>query len=583
MALDAGMIACIKKELCDRLLNCKLEKIHQPEKDQIDLIFRSPEGPLRMALSAAPGNPRLGITGLPKENPATPPFFCILLRKHLASGVLRAILQPGFERMLEFHFDARDEMGFETKRIVICELMGKYSNLILCDESYKILGILRPVDFTKSEKRQLLPGMRYEMPPAQEGKVNPLEEKGDSFFEKALLAGDRAADKFLLSCYAGLSPLTAREISHLATGRIDAPAAPCRTALYAAFSSFVEMVKQERFAPCIVRIDGKNAEYSFFSIGQYEDGAELLSYERVCALLDDYFEEKERVGRVHQRGQDLFKVLKNAEGRLQRKMEAQRQELAACGEKELFKQWGDLITANLYALKKGQERAELINYFSEEMEVVAIELDSRLSPAANAQKYYKKYNKCKSAERELTLQLQKAEGEIAYVYSALDALSRATLQGEIEEIRSELIKTGYLSKSKMPPSKKLPPQKYLEYRTSGGFRVLCGKNNLQNDALTFKVAEKNDWWFHVHGAPGSHVVMLCDGVDDPPAEDFTEAAIIAACNSTLSDGVQVTVDYTKVRNVKKPPAAHPGFVIYNTNYSAVVSPDKELLKKLMNG
>jgi predicted ribosome quality control (RQC) complex YloA/Tae2 family protein len=271
MALDAGMIACIRKELADRLTNCKLEKIHQPEKDQIDLIFRSPEGPLRLALSAAPGNPRLGITKLPKENPATPPFFCTLLRKHLASGVLRSISQPGFERMAAFHFDARDELGFETKRILLCELMGKYSNLILCDGDYKILGILRPIDFTKSEKRQLLPGMRYELPPAQEGKINPLEETGEAFFEKALLAGDRPADKFLLSCYAGISPLVARELSHRASGQVDAPSGPYRTALYAAFSAFVNDVKAERFTPCILRLEGKNAEYSFLPITQYAE------------------------------------------------------------------------------------------------------------------------------------------------------------------------------------------------------------------------------------------------------------------------------------------------------------------------
>lgn len=580
MALDAGMIACILKEIRERLLTCKLEKIHQPERDQIDLCFRSPQGPLRLALSAAPGSPRLGITALPKENPATPPFFCTLLRKHLAGGVLRAVRQRGFERMAEFHFDARDELGYETHRVLICELMGKYSNLILCDDSYKILGVLRPIDFTKSELRQLLPGMTYELPPAQQGKIDPLDETREGFFLKAATALDRPADKFLTSSYMGLSPLVARELAFRASGQTDCPTLENAPSLYEQFSSFINSVKEGTFSPCILQIDGKNTEYSLLPILQYEGMGTLVKYESPCLLLDDYFEEKERSERVHQRGQDLFKVLKNAESRLQRKIEAQRGELLQCAEKERFKEFGDLITANLYALKKGEKRVALVNYFSEEMETVEIELDSRLSPAANAQRYYKKYNKCKTAERELSAQISKAEEELAYVYSAIDALSRATLQGEIEEIRGELVKTGYLSKSKMPPSKKLPPSKYLEYETSGGFRVLCGKNNLQNDALTFKVAEKNDWWFHVHGAPGSHVVMICEGVDDPPARDFTEAAVIAACNSTLSDGVQVTVDYTRVKNVKKPPASHPGFVIYHTNYSAVVTPDRELLKKL---
>ena len=575
------MLACLAAEFRARLLSCKLEKIHQPEKDQIDLIFRTREGSCRLGLCAAPGSSRPVITRIPKENPATPPFFCTLLRKHLASGVLSDVRTAGFERMLIFVFDARDELGYPTKRQIVCEMMGKYSNLILLDGEEKILGVLRPVDFTQSEKRQLLPGMRYELPPLQEGKNNPLEESREGFMLRAAAAGDRSADKFLMGSYYGISPLTARELAFVATGRVDAPTLENAPALYDALCAFARLVKEERFAPCIVKVGGKNEEYSFFPIRQYGASGELACYESPSALLDDYFEEKERSGRVHQRGQDLYKVLQNALLRLERKMTAQKGELALCAEKESYKQYGELITANLYALKKGQEQAELINYYSPEMEIVAIQLDPRLSPAANAQKYFKKYNKCKNAEVALNEQIGKAEAELAYVQSAMDALDRAALPAEIEEIRLELQKTGYLSKSKMPPSKKAPPSRYLEYETSGGFRVLCGKNNLQNDALTFKVAEKGDWWFHVHGAPGSHVILVCNGVDDPPAEDFTEAAIIAACNSTLKEGQQVTVDYTKAKNVKKPPAAHPGYVIYHTNYSAVVTPDEALCKRLL--
>ena len=582
MALDAGMLACLAAEFRGRLVSCKIEKIHQPEKDQIDLIFRTREGTCRLGLCAAPGSPRPAITRIPKENPATPPFFCTLLRKHLGSGVLNEVRTAGFERMLVFVFSARDELGYPTTRQIVCEMMGKYSNLILLDGEEKILGVLRPVDFTQSEKRQLLPGMRYELPPLQEGKRNPLEEKREDFLLFAAAAGDRPADKFLLSSFYGISPLTARELAFVATGRTDAPTLENAPALFEALSSFARMVKEERFAPCIVKVGEKNEEYSFFPIRQYGETGQGVFYDSPSAMLDDYFEEKERAGRVHQRGQDLYKVLQNAVGRLERKMAAQKGELALCEEKESYKQYGELITANLYALKKGQEQAELINYYSEQMEKVTIALDSRLSPAANAQKYFKKYTKCKNAEVALKEQIGRAEQELAYVHSAIDALDRATLPAEIEEIRLELQKTGYLSKSKMPPSRKAPPSRYLEYETDGGFRVLCGKNNLQNDALTFKVAEKGDWWFHVHGAPGSHVVLICNGVDDPPAEDFTQAAVIAACNSTLKqEGQQVTVDYTKVKNVKKPPASHPGYVIYHTNYSAVVTPDEALCKRLL--
>lgn len=580
MAYDAGMIAALTFELREKLTGAKIEKIHQPERDQIDLYLRAAGQPRRLTVSACPGSPRMNLSGIPKENPAVPPMFCQMLRKHLAGGIVTGVVQLGFERAVRISFKARDEMGFETGRHLICEMMGKYSNMIFTDEGDKIIGILRPVDFTASEKRQLLAGMTYQLPPLQEGKADPLTEEREAFLEKAKNALDRPADKFIMSSYRGISPLLAREIAFRSSGMTDCSSAAYGEQLYQAFSAVMKLIKEEKFAPVAVQTEGKTVEYTFLPVHHYGNCATLLPFESPSALIDFCFAERERQDRVHRRGQDLYKVLTNAEGRLLRKMEIQKEELQACGEKEKYKQYGDLITANLYALKSGQKEAELVNYYSEQMETISVALDGRLSPAANAQKYYKRYAKAKTAERELSKQLELGEQELKYIRSVTDALDRASLPSDIEEIRGEMVRTGYASRLKTPLSKKMPPMKYLEYRTSGGFRVLCGRNNLQNDNLTFKVADKQDWWFHVHNAPGSHVILITDGVDDPPAIDFTEAATIAACNSKLSDGVSVTVDYTKVRNVKKPPAARPGYVIYHTNYSAVVCPDAELIKRL---
>ena len=580
MALDAGMIACLANELREQLVGGKLEKIHQPEKDEIDLHMRAGGKAVRLALSAAPGNPRMNISELPKENPAVPPMFCTLLRKHLTGGILLAVEQLGFERAVRFRFRSRDEMGFETERTIIIEMMGKYCNLIFTDGEDKILAVLRPVDFASSEKRQLLSGMAYTMPPLQEGKEDPTTETKENFLLKATAAGDRPADKFIMSGYRGISPLVAREIAYLASGMTDPSSAAFAERLWSAFDGVMTVIREGRFTPTVIKVDGKNTEYSFIPITQYGGMGEEVRYDSPSVLIDDFHADRERGQRVHRRAQDLFKTLTNAESRLLRKMEAQREELRVCAQKEQYKQFADLITANLYAIKQGQRTVTVINYYSEEMEEVTLELDPRLSPAANAQFYFKKYNKAKNAERELAIQLEKGKVELQYLSSVLDALARAVLPSDIDEIRAEMVHTGYASALRIPPSKKLPPAHYHEYRTTNGFRVLCGRNNLQNDALTFKVAEKNDWWFHVHGAPGSHVLLITDGVDDPPAEDFTDAAVIAACNSKLADGVLVTVDYTKARNVKKPPAARPGYVIYHTNYSAVVTPDQERCTKM---
>ena len=582
MPLDAGMIAALAQELREKLTGAKIEKIHQPERDKAELYFRAGGETLRLAAYASPGSARAHLTELPKEHPATPPMFCTLLRKHLASGILRQIEQPGFERMLTFRFTARDEMGFETKRALVLEMMGKYTNMLLLGEDDRIISVLRPIDFSSGEPRQLLAGLRYELPPSQEGKEDPLCETKEGFIQKAQAAAERPADRFLSGAYRGFSPLIAREIAFLACGATDAPAGGNAEALYERFAEVTGRIKEGGFEPCILHFDGEaKDEYTFMPIRQYGSAAALERFESASRMLDRFYEEKERSEAVRRQAQDLFRLLGSAEARLERKIAAQKKELAACSDKEKYKQYGELITANLYKLSKGEKSAMLTDYYDPALPEVTLELDIRLTPAQNAQRYFKKYTKAKTAEKELAAQIEKAEAELAYVRSVADALERSSLPSDAEEVRAELIRTGYLKLKRGQSVRKRPAAGYLTYESSDGYRILCGRNNLQNDELSAKIAGKNDWWFHVHNAPGGHVILLCDGDDDPPARTFTEAAAVAAHNSSLRGEARATVDYTRVKNLKKPPAARPGYFIYHTNYSAEVDPgiEKDLKKR----
>lgn len=584
MALDAGMVSAISAELDIRLSSGKIEKIYQPERDQVVFIMRAGGEILKLCASASSNNPRVNITGIPKENPSVPPMFCTLLRKHLAGGKIAGVRQYGFERVIEIAFDAKDEMGYLIRRYLICELLGKFSNLIFTDENYRILGVVKPVDFTTSSKRQVLPGMIYEMPPVQE-KEDPLCSTKEGFMELYRSSTpEMKCDKWITANYLGVSSLVAREMTYCAGNCVDATLSQVNpSVLWEVFSNVFLRIKEKTFSPCLIKKDGKPMEYSFMPITQYGTECEKVDFSSVSSVLDAYYEARENEERLHTRAQDLLRLVTNALSRLDRKMDLQRKELALCRDKEKYKQYGDLITANLYALKRGDTEVCLVNYYDEEMPEVTLILDSRLSPAANAQYYYKRYGKLKNAEDELAKQLAIAENERRYLESVWDLLQRATGPSDLADIRDELAQAGYASRIRKNETngKKKAATKPIQYRTSNGYVVYVGRNNLQNDELSFKKAQRDDFWFHVHAAPGSHVILCCADMPEPPAEDFTEAAMIAAHHSSLSDGAMVTVDYTKVRHLKRPPGAKPGFVIYHTNYSANVVPDKEKVAALL--
>lgn len=582
MAFDAGMLACTLSELRRAALGARIEKVYQPERDEIVLQMRSFEGGKRLLINAGSNNPRIGFSEISKENPQNPPMFCMLLRKYLQGAKLIEIAQASFDRVAFLCFQTRDEMGFECRRYLIAELMGKYSNLIFADENKKIISALRTADLSFDSVRQLIAGMTYSLPSTL-GKLDPLAVSQEEFC--ALIAQaprERPCDKFLVSTFMGMAPVVAREIIWGATGHTDTPIGYCFTDdLWREFSRVTDAIKNERFAPCLIRNGEDTVEYSFIPLEQY-GSYERVNFESAGELLDAYFASRDNKQRVHQRASDILRLLTNAESRIRKKLELQRGELEDCEKGEIYRKYGDLLTANLYRLAQRASFAELEDYEQMDEEgncpLLHIELDSRLSPSANAQRFYKKYAKTKTARVELAKQIELGERELEYIYSVFDALTRAESPADLLEIRDELYRSGYASKMKSYAAHKMKNPTVMQFETPDGMTVLCGKNNIQNEYITHRLADKRDYWFHAKNTPGSHVLLVTEG-KEPTDLDFTSAAEIAAYHSK-ADGANIAVDYLLAKNVKKPAGAKPGFVIYHTNWTAYVTPDEKKIASM---
>lgn len=586
MPFDAGMFAATVCEIEKYAVGAKIEKIHQPEKDEIAFIFHDQrvDGKRftpRLVINAGTNNPKVSFSHINKENPQTPPMLCLLMRKHLSSARLESVTQLGFERALMLEFFSRDEMGFSQKRYVVCEIMGKYSNMILLDENKRVITAMKLIDFATSKVRQILPGMIYENPPAQAGKCDPMQVTREEFISKATEQREKQIDKFLIASYFGISPLISREISFMTSGSVSACLGDCDLQKLAdSFFSYVDIIKNKRFVPYLVcDSEEKPIEFSFMPINQYGGSYKLNQLDDFARLTDRFFVERDRNERIKQKAGDLLHVINNAQLRLSKKIVKLSEELAATEEAEKIRLEADLITSNIYQLKKGMELVEVTDYYSEGCPKVTIELDKQLTPAQNAQLKYKKYNKMKNGKVFLSQQIEIAKNELVYIDSVAESLSRADGETELSEIREELSRSGYASRIKSSQKQKKYVPKPLVYLTTGGYKVLCGKNNTQNDYITFHIAQKSDVWFHAKNRPGSHVVMLCDG-NEPSEADYTESAMIAAFHSKSSGDVMIEVDYTDVKNVKKPSGAKPGFVIYHTNYSTLVKRDEAFISGL---
>ena len=584
MPLDALCLSGLVHELNTALAGGKIDKIYQPGRDEVVLAVRAPKGNVKLLLSANPSHPRPQLTEIARENPETPPMFCMLLRKHLTGARVLGISQPHLERVVDFQLEALDELGDRVERRLVLEAMGRHANLILLDGEGRIVDCLRRVDGDMSAKRQVLPGLFYRLPPAQ-AKEDPTVLTREAWEVRLAEApGDYRVDQWLLDTFGGLSPLICRELAHRAGGRTDVAFLELgdagRLRLAEALERLFSDIKGNSFTPTLITIENRPKDFTFLPVEQYEDGAVLTAYPTFSAMLDRFYEQRESLERVKQKGQDLIRSVTNARDRTARKIGNQERELEATRDRERLRQFGDIITSNLYAMEKGMKVLRTVDFYDPEGKEVDIPLDFLLTPQQNAAKYYKEYNKAKTAEEMLTIQLEKGRRELDYLNSVLENITLAEGERDLQEIRQELTDTGYLRRqSKAKDRGKRVSSKPMELRSTAGLRISVGKNNTQNDLLTCKQAFKSDIWFHTQKIHGSHVILWTEG-GQPDLQSLNEAACLAAWFSQARESSKVPVDYTPVKYVKKPAGARPGMVVYTTYETAWVSPSEELAKRL---
>lgn len=575
MPLDAICLQGVVGELTPQLTGSRIEKIQQPARDQIILLLR---GSRRLFLNAGANQPRIHLTEQLRDNPSQPPMFCMLLRKHLSGGIIESIRQEPLERVVTLTVLASDEMGERSRFTLVWEGMPRRANLILCDRDGRIIDCLRRVDLEAEQDRQVLPGLFYRLPTRQD-KRSPLSVTEEEF--AALLgraAPDAPLDGWLLNTFTAVSPLVARELTVRACGSTDAPVSQ-GSALWEVFSRWQKTVHENAFTPTLIKRNGSLADFTYGPVTQYGTYAETEIYDSFSHLLDDFYEKREQAERVKQKGRDLLKTATTARDRVRRKLAAQEKELTACLDRDHLRICGELITANLYRMERGQSRLTAQNYYDENCADVDIPLDVRLSPQENAARYFKQYAKAKTAEKYLTAQLQRGGEELQYLESVLQELAQAESEQDFNDIRTELTDGGYLrGRGKKQPGFQRA-SKPREFRSSAGVRILVGRNNRQNDRLTTKDADKRDIWLHTQKIHGSHVI-LCTGGAEPDEQSLMEAASLAAYFSQAQGSTKVPVDYTPVKFVKKPAGAKPGMVVYTTYQTMLADPDEELVKRL---
>ena len=575
MPLDAICLQGVVEELAPQLTGSRIEKIQQPARDQIILLLR---GSRRLFLNAGANQPRIHLTEQLRDNPSQPPMFCMLLRKHLSGGIIESVRQEPLERVVTLTVLSSDEMGERSRFTLVWEGMPRRANLILCDRDGRIIDCLRRVDLEAEQDRQVLPGLFYRLPTRQD-KRSPLSVTEEEF--AALLgraAPDAPLDGWLLDTFTAISPLVARELTVRACGSTDAPASQ-GNALWDVFSRWQRDVNENAFTPTLIKRNGSLADFTYGPVTQYGTYAETEIYDSFSHLLDDFYEKREQAERVKQKGRDLLKTATTARDRVRRKLAAQEKELAACQDRDHLRICGELITANLYRMERGQSRLTAQNYYDENCADVDIPLDVRLSPQENAARYFKQYAKAKTAEKYLTAQLQRGREELQYLESVLQELAQAESEQDFNDIRTELTDGGYLrGRGKKQPGFQRA-SKPREFRSSAGLRILVGRNNRQNDRLTTKDADKRDIWLHTQKIHGSHVILCTDGTE-PDEQSLMEAASLAAYFSQAQGSTKVPVDYTPVKFVKKPAGAKPGMVVYATYQTMLADPDEELVKRL---
>ena len=577
MAFDAFYMRAVLEEI--RLLQSpRVEKIHQPGRDTVILHLRHAEGRAKLLLAANPTAPRLHLTTANPENPAEPPMFCMLLRKHLMGARLSGIAQPPMERCVSFTFDCTDEMGFPVRKKLVCELMGRTCNIYLLSPEGRIIDCLRRIGLDESSRRAALPGLNYQDPELVT-KDDPQTYDLSSWTE--LLSGpgsDILADR-LMDELGGLSPLVCREAALFAAGSTDARvgdlnAAAAADRLDLFFREHLNHPRPYYYA----QADGTPKQFAFCPIRQYGPSMEAESF---GAMLDMYYTVRDRKDAMRQKGQAVRKTVQNLCTRIQRKLAIQEKELEATFDRERLRQLGDIVTANIHRIVKGQTVLQAEDFYDENMTVIDIPISPILSPQQNAAKFYKDYAKLKTAEKELTKQIAIGEEELQYLKSVLEELNRAQTEAELEEIRQELQSGGYIRADAGRKKMKQAKSKPMVFESTDGYLIYVGRNNRQNDELTFKAARKDDIWLHASKVHGSHVIISCGGTK-PPDDTVTQAAQLAAYYAETGGGQNIPVDVTTVKQVKKIPSGKPGMVIYHTYRTVIANPYKDIVVDQLN-
>lgn len=584
MPFDGIVAKCMVEELSQTLSGGRIEKIFQPEADEILINIRAWNTNYRLLLSASANYPRIHLTGSVKENPAAPPVFCMLLRKHLAGGKILSFEFHDFERIIGMRVESANELGDVSVKTLIIEIMGRHSNIILVNSENKIIDAIKHVDSDISRVREVMPARPYQLPPAQD-KTSPAALEPSKLLEH-LLEVQQPLEKSILNYVKGFSPLLCRELCHRAKADGGLPAealdAGGRERLRDAAGQMFAEISESAFKPCMIFEDEeqqKPLDFHCMDIRQYRH---VMAMASMSMTLDAFYASRDRSERLKQKKSDVLKVVNNALSRCGKKLAIQQETLREVADREKLKLYGELITANIYCIPASSKKASLLNYYSENNEYVDIPMDENLLPQENAQKYFKKYAKAKSTWTYTSRQLEETRQELDYLESVLQLLENCDSPVEMDEVRQELAEQGYMVLRKKPGGKKRDkPSDPLRFKSSDGLEILVGKNNRQNDQLTLKQASSNDIWLHTKNIPGSHVIVRKQQYDIPEST-LEEAALLAAWHSRARMSSNVPVDYTAVRNVKKPSGAKPGMVIYENYRTITVTPDGETVKKLQS-
>ena len=585
MSLDGTFLSCIVNEMLSAgLIGGRIDKIYQPSREEVILSIRSAGKHNKLLISANSMSARVGMTERAAENPSAPPMFCMLLRKHLSGGKLLAITQDGLERIINFDFECMNEIGDMVINRLTAEIMGRHSNIILMTEKdgvYRVIDSIKRITDDVSSVRRILPNIVYETPPRDLSRINFLTCTDDELINAVKSGTGKRLSKHLTACLEGVSPVFARECAYYSCRDTDAAVCDMTSDNFDRLLFFIkkarEYVRDGEGFTILRDLQGGYKDFCFMPIEQYGTQMLVSKASGANALLDIFYGSKAENERMKQRSKDLLKMLMNTYDRISRKLELQKSELGECGEREVFRVRGDIVSANIYKMHKGMTELTAEDYSTGE--TVTVPLDARLTPAQNAQKYYAEYKKLEKAEKMLTKLIADGENELIYIDSVFDAASRATSNAEISEIKQELAANGYIHAPSGSKKTQIKPKPPMHFVSDDGYDIYIGRNNIQNDKLTVKTAEPDDMWLHTKNIAGSHVIIKAKN-GEISDNAILQAASLAAYCSKAQNSTKVPVDYTRIRFVKKPNGAKPGMVIFSNNFTVLVDPDEELFARV---